>query len=305
MSKYIIIFLLGLPLIGCKTKESGDVTRMSIKQLEESAANGDGRAMLTLGYSYKFGHNAPQDFAKAAQYFQLAAANGDPDGEFEIGICYGLGQGVKKDRVKALEWCCKAGDKNCVEAQRTVGISYLWGYPEIPTDPGKAFMWLKRAADGGDPPAIGTLGKCYLQGIGTPTNITRAVECFRKAASLEYCQGAVELAKCYVNGIGVEQDPGQAAKWLRMAANGNSAEGEMLFGLLYAVGGPVERDVIEADKWFILAGKHDVQGENYGLRVLSDRGIVLNQEQKREAETRADIFLMTNKIPAKYGISVF
>lgn len=45
-----------------------------------------------------------------------------------------------------------------------------------------AFKWLQKAADGGDYRAYTILGSMYASGNGVEQNLTKAINCFQKAA---------------------------------------------------------------------------------------------------------------------------
>jgi TPR repeat protein len=53
---------------------------------------------------YEFGEKLPQDYAKAAQWYEMAADQGDSYAQYQIGRAYTRGTGVAIDRVQAYKW---------------------------------------------------------------------------------------------------------------------------------------------------------------------------------------------------------
>ena len=73
--------------------------------------------MHNLGSMYKAGDGVPQDFVKAATWFQKAAEQGVDAAQFSLGLMYENGEGVPQDLVKAAAWFQKAADQGFSSAQ--------------------------------------------------------------------------------------------------------------------------------------------------------------------------------------------
>jgi len=94
-----------------------------------SAKQGVLRSQWLLGLVYLTGEDAPQDFAKAAKWFQRAAEQGHPAAQLNIGRMYQLGDGVPQDLVEAYKWMALAtkafpeseGRKQARSAQDIIG----------------------------------------------------------------------------------------------------------------------------------------------------------------------------------------
>lgn len=63
-----------------------------------------------LGYMYRDGKGARQDFFKARQYFEKGCELSEGEACNSLGILYVKGQGVKQDRVRAKKYYGKACD---------------------------------------------------------------------------------------------------------------------------------------------------------------------------------------------------
>lgn len=81
-----------------------------------------------------------------------------------------------------------------------------------------AFPLFKRAAQAGDPEAMGFLGIAHLTGDGTHPEPELGVELLRDGAQKGDLRSMTTLATAYQNGYGVKQQSRWAKYWLRKAA---------------------------------------------------------------------------------------
>ena len=54
--------------------------------------------------------------------------------------------------------------------------------------------------------ALNNLGKCYSNGVGVTKNLTKAFECFTRAANQKHGDAMYNLGYCYDLGDGVTPD---------------------------------------------------------------------------------------------------
>ena len=106
MRKYLAclccVFLLSLPVAAVPTGQD----RVALFQRE--AAKGHVDAQYQLGRRYYWGLGVPQDYGKAAEWWQKAAKQGDPYAQFWLGYIYEYGLGVPRNMTQAAEWYQKA-----------------------------------------------------------------------------------------------------------------------------------------------------------------------------------------------------
>ena len=57
-----------------------------------------------LSDCYYYGEGAPQDYAKAVEWYTQAAELCNSDAMDRLGSCYYCGDGVKRNYAKAVEW---------------------------------------------------------------------------------------------------------------------------------------------------------------------------------------------------------
>ena len=79
-----------------------------IAGLRQDAESGDAKSQLGLARKYYNGDDMPQDYAKAAEWYEKAAKQGIAMAQYNIGMMYQKGEGVTKDAAKAEEWLQKA-----------------------------------------------------------------------------------------------------------------------------------------------------------------------------------------------------
>jgi localization factor PodJL len=69
------------------------------------AKAGNTGVAVNVAGMYEFGHKPmAQDYAKAAEWYQIAAEHGDPYAQYKVGRAYTRGTGLPIDRVQAYKW---------------------------------------------------------------------------------------------------------------------------------------------------------------------------------------------------------
>ena len=101
------------------------------------------------------------DPARAVAIWRALADQGDHDAAFNLGPAYRLGRGVPADSGEAKKWFEKAARAGHLDAQVSLGL-LLFDIGDRAT----ALMWLKRAADRGEPRALLVTGTALFNGDG-------------------------------------------------------------------------------------------------------------------------------------------
>lgn len=91
-------------------------------------------------------------------------------------------------------------------------MRYLFGADSVPVDYEKAFRYLSMAAEQGASRAIANLGYMYLNGLGAPKDIKRAIQLLEDVGKVEF-HAALDLARIYAQGIDVPTDRATACEW--------------------------------------------------------------------------------------------
>ena len=134
-----------------------------------------------------------------------------------------------------------------------------------PPDAAEAAKWYRRAADGGNVPAMLSLAVLHLEGRGVPQSDTRAGEWLRKAAGRGSAQALLLTGAMRLEGrLGpVSDGPG----YLRKAMAAGSGEAAVLLGELYLAGKVVPRDPAEAYRLALFAESKGKLGEPFASRL--------------------------------------
>jgi TIR domain/Sel1 repeat len=124
----------------------------------KSTDQGNSATNYDLGRRYEKGEGVPQDYRKAAEFFQKAADRGNAEAQYNLGWLYEHGNGVPQDYKKAAEFFQKAADRGNARAQYHLGWLYEHGNG-VPQDLEKAKELYQKAADQGNQAAIANLKK--------------------------------------------------------------------------------------------------------------------------------------------------
>ncbi len=154
---------------------------------------------------------------------RIAAANGDAVAQFLIATAYTEGGTVPQDFRKAAQWYQKSAGRGLAPAQYRLGTFYEKG-KGVPEDLAAARIWYERAAEKGNRKAMHNLAVIYADGSrGTP-DFTKAGTWFRSAAELGLKDSQYNLGILHERGLGVSKDLGQAYKWFSLAAKQGDAD---------------------------------------------------------------------------------
>ena len=88
-----------------------------------------------------------------------AAADAEPRAAYDLGLRYFRGDGVSQNSYQALVWMRKAAERGDLDAQKALGVFYLFGLEEMGADPREAEKWLSIAAGRGDQGSIKLLAQ--------------------------------------------------------------------------------------------------------------------------------------------------
>ncbi len=159
-----------------------------IKPIEEEAFAGNPEAQHDLGAIYTAGHaGVPQDYERAALWFEHAAINGIANASYNLGVLHHQGIGVSQDINQALVWYQNAADQNHPEAQYNLAIA-------------------------------------FIEGIGVEYNPQRAAQYFESAAQYGIIEAAYNLGLIHENGLLGEPKPDEALMWYKIASDEGSPE---------------------------------------------------------------------------------
>ena len=200
-------------------------------------------------------------------------------------VLLATGNGVGKDEKLAVEWLGKAADAGHRYAQAALGELYMLGWGPLEKDQEKAALWMGRAAQQGLREAMTSYGSMLAGGKGVKENRREAFVWIRKAADAGEPRARLMMA---MNALARDERE-EAARWFSLAAeNGDDAvlsmlgvlygwgdaavagesekvtevrryaqrgepEAQLMLGLLFEEGWGVARNTVQAERWFLSA----------------------------------------------------
>jgi TPR repeat protein len=161
---------------------------------------------------------AAQTPPKASQAELLKKAQtGDSDAQYQLGMLYELGSSdTQKDPLKAFEWLHRSAESGNPKAETNLGVVY-WRGDGVAKDDAVGFTWLYKAALQGFPAAQERLAGAYARGIGTPKNESAAFDWYLKAALNGDAISQLGLCDLYQKPASGEMDPTMAYAWCSIA----------------------------------------------------------------------------------------
>jgi TPR repeat protein len=160
------------------------------------------------------------DFYTAEKEWRPLAAAGDADAARNLGRLYHLGHGVTQDFKMARYWYEIAARKCNATAQNNLGLLLQDGLGGEKDAPGAYRLFLMAARQGlfAHADAMSNLGRLYLLGDGTQTNIVEAYKWFLLHNEYTIDLKNRETIKAILPAIESLLTPTQKAEALRRAA---------------------------------------------------------------------------------------
>ena len=122
LQRLLAILAMCLPVLSC-----GDGEDTALKELQETAEQGNAEVQALLGRTYYAGKGVEKNYMEAAKWFHKAAEQGNAEAQASLCRMYYKGEGVVQDFVTAGKWCHKAAEQGNAEAQFVFGVMYIKG----------------------------------------------------------------------------------------------------------------------------------------------------------------------------------
>ena len=141
------------------------------------------------------------------------AKNGDSSAQLELADVYLHGYGIEEDETQAESWAIKSAESGNVNAMYWLGDGYTT-YAGLIEDMDsidaedhykKAFTWFSKGSDLNHTDSMVGLAKLYRDGEGVTKDTDKALDLFKKAASLGNKEAMRDIEFMYQYGIGVEK----------------------------------------------------------------------------------------------------
>lgn len=226
----------------------------------KSAKQGNVEAIGNMGLCYQTGHGVGADSLRAVKLYQRSikdgnkalfnqnvnlAEKGNVFSNMLIASCFQNGFGVAKDLDKAEQYLTNAANRNCVTAQRDLGLLLLNGKRSR-----EAFQWFKKGASSGDISSTFYYGKMLVEGLGVKAAKKEGANYLLKTAEAGFPQAMYYIGNCYMDGEGLTRNAEQAIKWYKSAAGKGVPNAQWKLAQCYREGIGTDINFDQALYWY-------------------------------------------------------
>ena len=189
-----------------------------------------------IGKMYCYGSGTEQNYQKAFEWFERSAKQKNKFAQFSLANLYYYGNGVEKDLPQAFLWYQRSSAQGQPYASYAVAQMYSKG-EYVTENEDTAQRYYKAALSGflnlerkeqADDNLFYKIGMMYKNGLGTDTDISKAIDYFQRSADNKW--SSYQLGKLYLFGAdGLEKDKGKAIRWLTKSADDGNEYAKKLF----------------------------------------------------------------------------
>jgi TPR repeat protein len=156
-----------------------------------------------------------------------------------------------EDAATGLQLLRNSATNGFVPAMVNLGLLFESG-EYVPRDYNEAFYWFTQAAEKNNPDGLLELGGCHHYGLGTTRDLTKAAECYQRAAELTNYVAMKSLGCLLMEDRpGVQKDTEAAKAWLlRAAKEGGNRRAMFNLGVLCGTNVSDTTAMAEAFQWF-------------------------------------------------------
>jgi TPR repeat protein len=166
-----------VPVMGDDSRKPDTETiSVTLKVLQDAAAQGNAKAAYQLGIMYANGDEVELQYSRAVEYISQAAEAGLVEAMSTLAWLYANGLGVQQDDEKTRYWYFKAAEFGEPKDQYMIATMYRFAQFGAQRDHQKALEWYYKAADQGFPPAQFALGKMLMDGKHIEKDLVRAFQ---------------------------------------------------------------------------------------------------------------------------------
>lgn len=206
----------------------------AFRWFSKSADLGDSFGLYHLAVMYENGFGTNIDKQKAWDLYLASADQKLSPAYRKIAQLIEEGEAPASFTGRELEYYIKAAERNNIDAIHDV-IRFLEKDPDRQKE---LFSWCQRGAQLNDGKCICKLGKLYFYGMGTEMDEFKAMNCFRKAETMEIPEAYYFLGLAYYEAKGVVSPNIQKAEeYFRKAAEAGYSDAIKAIAELYMQSG--------------------------------------------------------------------
>lgn len=279
-----------------------------------------------IGKMFCYGLGTEQDYEKAFEWFERSAKQKNKFAQFSLANLYYYGNGVEKDLSQAFLWYQRSSSQGQPYAAYYIAQMYRYG-EYVTKDNDTAQRYYQQALSGflkiesddmADDDLFYKLGQMFKLGLGTDSDVTKAIEYFRRSAEMNNKNGLFEYGKALLIGEHIPQNTDSAVKLLEKAVKLKNSNAKRFLALEYISGEHLEQDIEKgialltecADSGDVIAcyrlGKIYLQGEIMPQNLdKAEKYLLLAENSEYTQYALAKLYLQEEKYDIQKAVNYF
>ena len=279
-----------------------------------------------IGKMFCYGLGTEQNYQKAFEWFERSAKQKNKFAQFSLANLYYYGSGIEKDLSQAFLWYQRASSQGQPYAAYSIAQMYRYG-EYVTKDNDTAQRYYKQALSGflkiesddmANDDLFYKLGQMFKIGLGTNSDVTKAIEYFRRSAEMNNKNGLFEYGKALLIGEHIPQDTDSAVKLLEKAVKLKNSNAKRFLALEYISGEHLEQDFEKgialltecADSGDVIAsyrlGKIYLQGEIMPQNLdKAEKYLLLAEDSEYTQYALAKLYLQEEKYDIQKAVDYF
>ena len=279
-----------------------------------------------IGKMFCYGLGTEQDYEKAFEWFERSAKQKNKFAQFSLANLYYYGSGVEKDLSQAFLWYQRSSSQGQPYAAYSIAQMYRYG-EYVTKDNDTAQRYYQQALSGflkienndmANDDLFYKLGQMFKLGLGTNSDVTKAIEYFRRSAEMNNKNGLFEYGKALLIGEHIPQNTDSAVKLLEKAVKLKNSNAKRFLALEYISGEHLEQDIEKgialltecADSGDVIAsyrlGKIYLQGEIMFQNLdKAERYLLLAEDNEYVQYALAKLYLQEEKYEIQKAVNYF
>ena len=279
-----------------------------------------------IGKMFCYGLGTEQDYQKAFEWFERSAKQKNKFAQFSLANLYYYGSGIEKDLSQAFLWYQRASSQGQPYAAYSIAQMYRYGeYVTKDNDTAQRYYqqalsaFLKIESDDMENDDLFyKLGQMFKLGLGTDSDVTKAIEYFRCSAEMNNKNGLFEYGKALLIGEHIPQNTDSAVKLLEKAVKLKNRNAKRFLALEYISGEHLEQDIEKgialltecADSGDVIAcyrlGKIYLQGEIMPQNLdKAEKYLLLAEDSEYTQYALAKLYLQEEKYDIQKAVNYF
>ena len=279
-----------------------------------------------IGKMFCYGLGTEQDYQKAFEWFERSAKQKNKFAQFSLANLYYYGSGIEKDLSQAFLWYQRASSQGQPYAAYSIAQMYRYGeYVTKDNDTAQRYCqqalsaFLKIESDDmANDDLFYKLGQMFKLGLGTDSDVTKAIEYFRCSAEMNNKNGLFEYGKALLIGEHIPQNTDSAVKLLEKAVKLKNRNAKRFLALEYISGEHLEQDIEKgialltecADSGDVIAcyrlGKIYLQGEIMPQNLdKAEKYLLLAEDSEYTQYALAKLYLQEEKYDIQKAVNYF